>query len=155
MPLIPLGTKSAEASYGGEYEFPTITEMTIMKIFASLLTLLLLFSLNTIAAEDFTGKWSGTFVMTLDGETRDDVAYMDLKQNGTELTGTAGPNVDKQWTIQKGKITGNKATFEVQSDEPLIQFEVELVDGHLKGNAKAEHQGRTMTAVIDLQRQSD
>ncbi len=121
-----------------------------MKIFASIICLLLLFSLNTVSAEDFTGKWSGSFVMTLDGETRDDMAYMDLKQNGAELTGTAGPNVDKQWAIQKGKVTGNKATFEVQSDEPLIQFELELVDGHLKGNAKAEHQGRKMTAVVDL-----
>lgn len=126
-----------------------------MKIFASMIGLLLLFSLNTAAAEDFTGKWSGSFVITLDGETRDDVAYMDLKQNGTELTGTAGPNADKQWTIQNGKVAGNKITFEVQTDQPLIKFEMQLADGHLKGNALAEHEGKTMTAVVDLQRQGN
>jgi len=126
-----------------------------MKTLVSVIGLVLLFSLNTIAAEDLTGKWAGSFIMTLDGETRDDVAYMELKQNGTELTGTAGPNVDKQWNIQKGKVEGNKVTFEVQTEEPLIQFELELVNGHLKGNAKAAHDGKTMSAVLDLERKTD
>jgi hypothetical protein len=76
-----------------------------------------------------------------DGGTKDAMAFMDLKQNGVKLTGTAGENPDKQWGIQKGKVEGNKATFEVQTDfedqtdNPLIKFELTLVDGHLKGEA--------------------
>jgi hypothetical protein len=108
-----------------------------------------------MAAEDLTGKWSGSFIITMDGETKDDSAYMVLKQSGTELTGTAGPDADKQWAIQKGKIEGNKVTFEVQADGPLLKFELTLADGHLKGDAKAEHDGHSMKAAVDVQRQKE
>lgn len=107
------------------------------------------------AGEDITGKWAGSFVITMDGETKDDVAYMVFKQTGTELTGTAGPNADQQWTIQKGKVEGNKVTFEVPADGPVIKFELTLADGHLKGEAKGEHDGKTMKVAVDLQRKKD
>jgi hypothetical protein len=105
------------------------------------------------AATDLTGKWSGSFVMTMDsGETNEDVAFMDLKQTGKELAGTAGPNADRQWQIAKGKVEGNKVTFEVMTEGPAIAFELTLIDGHLKGTAKASADGRTMNAVVDVQR---
>lgn len=113
---------------------------------------LLLFLAPAMAAEDLSGKWNGSFIITMDGETRDDVAYLVLKQNGAELTGTAGPNEQQQWAILKGKVEGNKVTFEVQTDEPLLKFELTLVDGHLKGEAKAEHEGKTMKAAVDVTR---
>ena len=109
-----------------------------------------------MAADDLTGKWSGSFVITLsDGDKKDSTAFMDIKQKGAEITGTAGENPNKQWAIQKGKVEGNKVTFEVQTDEPLVKFELTLVDGHLKGEAKAEHEGKSMKAVVDLQRQKE
>ena len=109
-----------------------------------------------MAEDDLTGKWSGSFVITSsDGDTRDSKAFMDIKQKGAEITGTAGENPDRQWAIQKGKVEGNKITFEVQTDEPLVKFELTLVDGHLKGEAKAEHEGKSMKAVVDLQRQKE
>jgi hypothetical protein len=109
-----------------------------------------------MAADDLTGKWSGSFVITLsDGDKKDSTAFMDLKQKGAEITGTAGENPDRQWAIQKGKVEGDKITFEVQTDEPLVKFELTLVDGHLKGEAKAEHEGKSMKAVVDLQRQKE
>ncbi|MFN0084057.1 MAG: hypothetical protein ACKVX9_01585 [Blastocatellia bacterium] len=120
---------------------------------AILLSLLLAPSL--IASEDLTGKWAGAFNVTVNGETKEDVAYLVLKQAGTELTGTAGPNVEKQWVIQKGKVEGNRITFEVQSDEPLIKFDLTLAAGRLKGEATAEHQGMSMKAAVDLQRKTD
>jgi hypothetical protein len=130
-----------------------------MKNLARVVGLTLLLASAMFAAssrtDNLTGKWSGTFIMTLDGETRDNTAYVDLKQTGTELTGTAGPNAEKQWPIQKGKVEGDKLNFEVQSDGPLIKFDLALVEGHLKGEAKAEHDGRSMKAVVDLQRKSE
>jgi len=126
-----------------------------MKRLIGIAAVSLLLATVLLAAEDLTGKWSGSFNMTLDGQTREDVVYMVLKQNGAELTGTAGPNVNQQWPILKGKIEGDKVTFEVQTDEPLIKFDLTLAEGHLKGNAKAEHQGRSMQAVVDAQRQKE
>src|SRR5262249_39945764 len=111
---------------------------------------------SLMASEELTGKWSGSFIITSsDGETKDSQAFMDLKQKGTDLTGTAGPDSDKQWPIQKGKVEGNKVTFEVQSDGPLIRFDLTLVDGRLKGEAKCEHEGRSMKAAVDLQRKTE
>jgi hypothetical protein len=109
-----------------------------------------------MAAEDLTGKWSGSFVMTFsDGGSKDSTAFMDIKQKEAEITGTAGESPDRQWAIQKGKIEGNKVIFEVQTEGPLIKFELTLVDGHLKGEAKAEHEGKSMKAAVDLQRQKE
>ena len=112
---------------------------------------------NTVpkAIEDLTGKWAGSFIISMDGETKDDEAYMVLKQSGTELTGTAGPNADQQWKIEKGKVEGNKATFEVIADGPTLKFELTLADGHLKGDAKAEFDGKTMKAAVDVQRKKE
>src|SRR5215203_3634027 len=123
-----------------------------MKKLAYAVSFFLLF-VPALAAPDLTGKWSGSFLITgPDGQTKDDMAFMDLKQNGAELTGTAGPSPEQQWAIQKGKVEGNKITFEVQTNEPLLKFELTLIDGHLKGEAKGEHEGRTMKATLDLQR---
>ena len=127
-----------------------------MKKLVGVISLLLLLTPGLMAAEDLTGKWSGSFNMTFsDGGSKEDSAYVELKQKGTELTGTAGPSSNEQWAILKGKVEGNKVTFEVQSPEPLIKFDLTLVDGHLKGEAKAEHEGRSMKAAVDLQRKTD
>ena len=109
---------------------------------------------DLLASDDLSGKWSGSFVTTFsDGDTKDSKAFMDLKQKGAELTGTAGEAPDRQWAILKGKVEGNKVTFEVQTDGPLVKFELTLIDGHLKGEAKAEVEGKPIKAAIDLLRQ--
>ena len=130
---------------------------------ASAFVAILLLAPTLFAAEDLTGKWTGSFVMSMNGQTETEGAYMELKHVGKELTGTAGPSADRQWPIQKGTIVvsgaapkeSTKASFDVQEgggSGPLLHFELELIDGHLKGNAKAEQNGMSMTAVIDLTR---
>lgn len=126
-----------------------------MKKIACVAGLVLLLATVLMAADDLTGKWSGSFNITMEGETKADQILMVLKQNGAELTGTAGPNADQQWPIQKGKVEGSKVTFEVQADVPLVKFDLTLADGHLKGEAKAEFEGRTMKAAVDAQRKTE
>src|SRR5207244_731255 len=90
---------------------------------------------------DVTGKWSGSFNMTRDGETKDDTAFLDLKQTGDKITGTAGPNAEKQMPIRAGSIEGNTIKFEVEpeGDDPVIYISL-VVDGdHMTGDAKAEN----------------
>lgn len=127
-----------------------------MKTLVCAMLFLLLLTPSLIASEDLSGTWTGAFNITMsNGESKEDEAYLVLKQAGTELTGTAGPNVDKQWPIQKAKIEGNRVTFEVQSDEPVIKFDLTLAGGRLKGEATAEHQGMSMKAAVDLQRKTN
>jgi hypothetical protein len=104
------------------------------------------------AQTDLSGTWSGPFIMTVDGETHDNTAVMILKQKGNELTGTAGSSAERQWPIVKSKVDGASAEFDVQSEGPLVHFSVKLVDGHLKGEAKAEFEGQRLTGTVDLQR---
>jgi hypothetical protein len=67
----------------------------------------LLFSACVLGAADLTGTWSGSFDITSsNGETKADTAYMALKEKDGEVTGTAGPNEEKQWSLRKGKLEG-------------------------------------------------
>lgn len=103
------------------------------------------------AAQDVSGKWSGSFVVTRpDGSINNDRIHLDLKQNKTELTGTAGPSPERQWPIKTGKVEGAKLIFEVQSDGPLIKFTLSLVEGRLKGEAAAVQEG--ISAKVDAER---
>jgi hypothetical protein len=103
------------------------------------------------AADDVSGKWSGTF--TPDGRDASN-AYLVLKQNGGELTGTAGPDENQQWTISKGKVEGNIITAEVPSpDGPVYKLSMVLEGDHLKGDVTASNpDGGNMTGKIDLTR---
>jgi hypothetical protein len=68
-----------------------------MKPLAPVLALLLLVSPTLFAAEDISGKWAGSLVITVEGDTsKDDTAYLVLKQAGTTVTGTAGPSATDQ-----------------------------------------------------------
>jgi hypothetical protein len=133
--------------------------MTASRI-ARVLVLVLLLSPVLYAADDLTGKWAGTFIITSSGGTQNSTAHMVAKQTGADLTGTIGPDVDQQWPILKGKIATTKvegkdvtkATFDVETDGALAHFALTLTDGHLKGSAKAEQNGMAFDAVLDLQR---
>jgi phage gp45-like len=123
-----------------------------MKKLMSAIALAAALTLTLLAAEDLSGKWSGSFNITMDGETKNEAIYLNLTHKGTEITGTAGPSAEEQWPILNGKIEGAKVTFDVQADRPLVKFDLTLTDGHLKGNAKAEVEGKSFSAVVDAQR---
>ena len=115
----------------------------------------LLLSALTLSAAEITGKWSGSFDITnSDGATEADTAYMSLKQNGGEVTGTAGPSADKQWTIQKGKLDGQKLTFEVlMEDGGTLVFDLTFDDSSIEGNVKGTGSGgEQMSAKTKLKR---
>ncbi len=137
----------------------------MLKRLSRVAVLLVLLSPAVFAAEDFTGKWGGPFVITMDGNPpQDDKAHMVItKHTATEFTGTIGPSEEQQWPIGKAKVATvkedgkdvTKITFEVQADGgqgPTLAFELKHVEGHLKGSAKAEQDGHTMSAAIDLSR---
>jgi hypothetical protein len=121
-----------------------------------ILALALVFAaLPVLAAEDFSGKWSGTFTGTLpDGTPITETIYLVLTQKGAELTGTAGPNEEKQWKIQSGKVDGNKLAFMVENPDNAVvaKISLALADGHLKGDFTAEKGAEKLTAQVDVTR---
>lgn len=121
--------------------------MKKLALFAVALVCLLAPVLTAQTATDFSGKWTGTFIT----QGEEDSALLELKQKGTELTGTAGPNPDRQYPL-KGKADGNKVTFDVEHDSMVIKFVLTYADGRLKGDATAERDGQAMTAKVDVGR---
>jgi len=102
------------------------------------------------------GKWSGAFSITRpDGATDDGTAFAVLKQEGGKIAGTAGPDEEHQWTIEKGAITGNKVAFEVKSTEDgtIFKCNLALEGDHLKGPVVAlAPDGQTLAAKVDFSR---
>ncbi len=77
----------------------------------------------------------------------------DLTQKGNVLTGTAGPNAERQWAIEKGAVDGSKVTFQVQQpDGPFRTFTLMLVEGRLQGDMLAEFNGQTFITKVDVGR---
>ena len=119
---------------------------------------LVLFVFPVFAAEDFSGKWSGQFTgVAPDGSQITEPILLNLVHKGTELTGTAGPSADTQWKILKGKVDGNKVSFEVQTGGdsqpgPYVVITLAFADGHLKGDFNAQRGAEKLTAKIDLTR---
>jgi len=105
------------------------------------------------SAADLTGTWSGTFTITMpDGKTSDDTVHLVLKQNGSTITGTAGPNAEQQVPIAKGTITGNKVMLEVPVPDGMFKFDVALEGEHLKGDVIRTAGGESMKAKMDATR---
>jgi hypothetical protein len=101
---------------------------------------------------DVSGKWSGSFDVTgPDGETKADTAVLNLKQDGGKITGTAGPNEEKQFEIKSGKIDGDKIALEVvMEDGGVLTFDLALAADHIKGDVKGQMGDEKMTAKIDV-----
>ena len=130
-----------------------------MKILAAFAVLLLTIvpaqaQTTTKASTDLTGKWTGTFTRTApDGRTQSINVLFDLTQKGKVLTGTVGPNAERQWPIEKGAVEGDKISFRVQQpDGPLRTFTLKLVKDRLQGEMLAEMNGQSFTAQVDAGR---
>ncbi len=113
----------------------------------------LLLTAFTLTAGDLTGKWRGKLdVTTSDGDTRSDEAYMDLKVNGTEVTGTIAINPDHPFTVQNGKLKAGKLTFEALMEDRIVfdlVFDGDTIHGSATGTAGG---GEKISAKVDLKR---
>jgi hypothetical protein len=104
---------------------------------------------------DLTGVWTGT----LKPSDRDPGgAYLELKQKGATLTGTAGPAADRQVAIANGKVATVKGVTSVTFDAPqtsgaVLKFDLKVVEGRLKGPVTFESGGQKRgDAVLDVGR---
>ena len=116
-----------------------------------------LLSAFALQAAELTGKWSGSFDITNEqGETKADTAYMNLKEAAGAVTGTAGPNEDQQWAVSKGKLDGEKLTFEVaMEDGGVLVFELTFDGATIQGSCKGTgHDGEKLSAKVNLKRAS-
>ena len=101
------------------------------------------------ADTNLTGKWTGTF--TPEGGDGGP-ALLQLKQTGTDITGSIGPDDNEQHNITKGKIEGDKVTIEVKEEGRQIVLTLVLAEDHLKGEINISHDGEARKATLDVKR---
>ena len=91
-------------------------------------------SLRAQITPALTGRWTRTPTRTApDGRTQSFDFTFDLTQKGKVLSGTASPNAERQWKIDKGVADGGKVTFQVQQpDGPMRTFTLTLVEAACK-----------------------
>src|SRR5688572_25625073 len=125
-----------------------------MKTLTTMAVLLLTLVPAHAQTSNLTGKWTGKLTRTApDGQTQSIDFMFDLKQKDKVLTGTAGPNAERQWTIEKGAVDGSNVTFRVQQpDGPMRTFTLKLVKDRLQGEMLAELKGQSFTAKVDAGR---
>lgn len=97
-------------------------------MFKSILISLLLLSAGSCAAADVSGKWSGTIDLKEDGQAKTVPAFLILKQDGSNLTGSGGGNETDQHPIRKGMVDGDNVTLEVQDGDSVFTLTLK-VDG--------------------------
>jgi uncharacterized protein (TIGR03435 family) len=86
---------------------------------------MLLAAAGTLCAADVTGSWSGSFY--------GGPLYLVLKQQGSEVTGTAGPSAMQQMLkLNAGKVTGDQLSFKVGPMELNLHLEGDDLKGELK-----------------------
>ena len=126
-----------------------------MKTLAALALVLLTGASAHMQNLNLTGTWNGTMTRTApDGRTQTIAFMFDLKHEGKTLTGTAGPNAERQWPLEKGAtVDGNKISFRVQQPQgPMRTFTLQVVNGRLKGQMLAELDGQSFTTEVDAGR---
>jgi len=115
---------------------------------ARLLLVLVMAALG-LAGADVTGKWSGT--LTVAGESEKKPAYLVLKQEGTKITGTAGPSESEQVAIQDGTAEDGHVRFHVP--EHSMKFDLVQDGEELKGDITREPDGEKQTATLVVKRE--
>jgi phage-related tail fiber protein len=121
----------------------------------TILGIFVLAALAPLAAADtnVTGKWSGSFnSIGPDGEGRESAALLMLKQTGTEISGSFGPNEAEQIAISKGNIDGDKVTLVAEDQGRAIKFDLVLTGDRIKGDVSMSHNGQIAKAKIDVTR---
>ena len=111
---------------------------------------------SVLMLSDVTGKWGGTFEVRNDqGEQRTEKALLILKQEGTTVTGSGGPDERERHPIQNGKVEGDKLTFEIGTDSSTIYFNLTVSGDEIKGEMKRRRNGQEQTARLSVKRHAE
>lgn len=126
-----------------------------MRIHPSLISRFVLLAICfsvTLLGQDATGKWLGKFLVPLpSGQVREDSAFVILRQQHSEITGSLGPNESKQYPFKKGRIQGNQISIEWDGNPVL--FLLRLDGEKLTGDMVDPRNQSKILGHVDLKRQ--
>jgi hypothetical protein len=95
----------------------------------------------SLCAGDVTGKWKGAMI-DKEGQETDFRVFLILKQEGSQLTGTAGNDEYDQVPIRNGSVQGETVQFEVATDDALYKVALRLEnDDLIQGQGTVDRSG--------------
>jgi carboxypeptidase Q len=105
-------------------------------------------------ATDIVGEWSGAYEFSTAGKS---VRYEDLliilRADAGTIVGSAGPHEYEQYQIDKVRITGDTATFELYRGRAgTTYFSVSFSGDRANGMARIERQSGSQVAAVVLDR---
>jgi hypothetical protein len=112
-----------------------------------LIAIILLLAGNAIAA-DLSGRWSGQFKVA--GGDKDVPQLFVFQQSGDKLTGSGGPNAGEQYPIEKGKVNGDRITFELTTGEWKFDYDLRTMREKITGTLELNGVNDKRTATVSL-----
>ncbi len=103
----------------------------------------------SLVAADMSGKWSGSVVSSRE---QPQSIYVILKLDGNQLTGSAGPSASEQRPMQKGKVQGDRLTFEVPAGKGTFVFDLKMEEDQISGDLEFRAPEETRKARVSLKR---
>jgi len=102
-------------------------------------------------APDLTGKWSGSF--KVDGGDHGVPQLFLLKQDGTKLTGSGGPDQSEQYPVENGKVDGDRVSFEITTGEWKFTYSLRINGAKLAGDLELDGVNDKRTAKVSLSKE--
>lgn len=109
---------------------------------------ILLLLASTALAGDLSGKWSGTFRAT--GADHDVPQLFILKQEGSRLTGSGGPDEREQYPIENPRVDDDKVAFEITTGEWKFSYHLKVSGPHLTGDLELTSADSRRAAKVAL-----
>jgi hypothetical protein len=101
-------------------------------------------------AADLSGQWTGAF--HANGGDGDVPQLFTLKQQGTTITGSGGPDASEQYALTNGTVAGDQVKFEVKTGKRDFVYELKANGKKLRGSIVIKSADDTRTADVWLER---
>ncbi len=113
------------------------------------IALVLLLAIPAMAG-DLTGKWVGAF--RADGADHDVPQLFILKQDGNKLTGSGGPDQSEQYPLERGKVDGDRISFEITTGEWKFIYDLKTIAADMTGDLELKGMNDRRTAKVSLKK---
>jgi hypothetical protein len=114
-----------------------------------ILTVALLFILGA-AVGDVSGNWHGSF--RVDGGDHDVPQLLVLKEDGTKLTGTGGPDATERYPISNGRVNGDHVSFEITTGDWKFSYDLKISGPEMGGKLVLKSANDSRNAEVTLKK---
>jgi hypothetical protein len=109
-----------------------------------------LLSILGLAVGDVSGNWHGSF--RVNGGDHDVPQLLLLKEDGTKLTGTGGPDATERYPISNGRVNGDHVTFELTTGDWKFFYDLKNSGLQMSGKLVLKSANDSRSAEVALKK---